>query len=177
MPLSMILSAASSADASFSEDKKGFLSGFGLENTFASTMGGVTSFIVGNGRITNIYSSDRKTVHNLAEMARFFYNYNAAPTAGFGPQLEVSLLDLRPTRLMAAIPPMYSAAERPTLIASPRISRWTGFATRRAGLAKRKKARSPISVSSQKNTEWHTWCLQPFSAPDCWRSTWFYTTN
>ncbi len=85
MPLSMILSAASSADASFSEDKKGFLSGFGLENTFASTMGGVTSFIVGNGRITNIYSSDRKTVHNLAEMLRFFYNYNAAPTAGFWP--------------------------------------------------------------------------------------------
>jgi len=79
MPLSMILSALDSYSATKSEDKKGFLSGFGLESTFGSTMGGVTNFIVGNGRITNIYSSDRKTVHNLAEMARFFYNFNAAP--------------------------------------------------------------------------------------------------
>ncbi|MEI6537548.1 MAG: hypothetical protein WCN98_19550 [Verrucomicrobiaceae bacterium] len=75
----MILSALNSYSATKSEDKKGFLSGFGLESTFGSTMGGVTNFIVGKGRITNIYSSDRKTVHNLAEMARFFYNFNAAP--------------------------------------------------------------------------------------------------
>ena len=75
MPLSTIISAANSTDSFFSKDK-GFLSGLGLNSTFSSTMGGSTSFIAGTGRTTNIYSSERKTVHNLAEMARFLYNNN-----------------------------------------------------------------------------------------------------
>ncbi len=46
----------------------------GQNGTFSSVVGGTDTFVVGKGRSSNIYSSDTRTCHNLAEMARFLYS-------------------------------------------------------------------------------------------------------
>ncbi|MCY2940018.1 MAG: hypothetical protein NTV55_16925 [Planctomycetota bacterium] len=80
-----LANAANSLDKLLSSDKAGFAPAWldkGQNGTFSTVVGSATSFIVGTGRTTNIYSTDIKTVTNLAEMARFLFNTNEPGLGG-----------------------------------------------------------------------------------------------
>ena len=80
-----LANAANSLDKLLSSDKAGFAPAWldkGQNGTFSTVVGSATSFIVGTGRTTNIYSTDIRTVTNLAEMARFLFNTNEPGSGG-----------------------------------------------------------------------------------------------